>query len=116
MLQDQDKVVMPLIDASIEDDFQGMIVPVRDYYRKIRETTLKGIDPDKKDAFLQAIGKEQSDAERGLVEFYSPPAMIMDCMDKAGFIVDAPVYTKHGPFANLIARKPKEEFWNKEVA
>ncbi|MBD3259983.1 methyltransferase domain-containing protein [Candidatus Woesearchaeota archaeon] len=103
-------VVLPFIDASIEADYQGMIVPVRQYYSGkggIIETTLERMkDPEDREKFMKAILKEQSDAERGLVEFYSTTYMVRDNLEKAGFIVEDSPFTTDGPFANILARKP----------
>ncbi len=101
------ELVLPLIDASIEEDFQGLIVPVREYYAHITRDTLDRIDSSKRDDFLKAIGKEIMDAERGLVEYYSSPSIVINNLEKAGFAVDKPIYTKRGPFVNLLARKGK---------
>jgi len=106
-LLDGRNVVLPLIDHAMEEDFQGMIVPVREYYRRIAETGLPRLDKDKHEAFWKALAKEQSDAERGLVEYYSPPAMVCNSLRKAGFSIEEARYTKHGPFVNILARARK---------
>jgi hypothetical protein len=106
-LIDGRNVVLPLIDHAMEEDFQGMIVPVREYYRRVAETCLPRLDKDKHEALWKALTKERSDAERGLVEFYSPPTMICDQLRKAGFSIEETRYTKHGPFVNILARAQK---------
>jgi hypothetical protein len=98
-------IILPLIDHAIEEDFQGMIVPVRAYYQAIKDTCLPRLDKKHHDAFAKALSKEQSDAERGLVEFYSPPSMICNNMRKTGLSIDERRYTKHGPFVNISAIK-----------
>ncbi|MBW2987136.1 class I SAM-dependent methyltransferase [Candidatus Woesearchaeota archaeon] len=109
-LEKDTTVVLPFIDASIEADFQGMIVPVRQYYSGkggIIETTLERMkDPNDREKFMKAILKEQSDAERGLVEFYSTTYMVRDNLERAGFIIEDSPFTTDGPFANILARKP----------
>jgi SAM-dependent methyltransferase len=107
VFQDEEKLVMPYIDHGMEEDFQGLIMPVRDYYDAIRKTTLKSIPDMHRQNFLDAIGKEQSDAERGIVEFYSHPDMVKDCIRKAGFSIEKTRYTANGPFWNVVARKPR---------
>lgn len=107
LLPEEERIVMPFIDHCIEADFQGLIVPVREYYKQITDTCLKRLAPELHQEFLDAIGKEQSDAERGIVEFYSTPSMVQNCMKEAGFVVEDVDYCKHGPFWNVIARKPR---------
>lgn len=110
MLNVDGSLVMPYIDHAMEEDFQGLIVPVRNYYSAIIKDTLGGGLPESKhDKFMEAITKEQSDAERGLVEFYSLPDMLIDNMKKAGFNLRDARYTSHGPFANILAEKPVNE-------
>lgn len=98
-------VVLPLIDHAIEDDFQGQIVPVREYYKSIFELTKPRLSSDLFEKFVAAITKEQSDAERGLVEFYTKPDVVADCMRQAGFTVESMKHTQHGPFVNTVGKK-----------
>ena len=77
-----DQVIFPLIDHGIESDFKGLVVPVREYYQRIVDC----FEDDPKYAqCIHAIQKEQSDAERGIVEYYSHPDMIVKNLKKVGF-------------------------------
>jgi|APLak6261660231_1056022.scaffolds.fasta_scaffold04151_2 hypothetical protein len=96
-------VVLPLIDHSIEEDFQEMIAPVRAYYNGISELCLQRLDPVYHEQFVEALSKERSDAERGIVEFYSPPSTLCDALIKTGFIIDEERHTANGPFVNILA-------------
>ena len=98
-------VIVPLIDHAMEEDFQGLIVPVRAYYDAIIEGTLCGLETGYVNDFMAAISKERSDAMRGLVEFYSTPELVRDCMSEAGFGIEYFERTNHGPFVNIVGRK-----------
>ncbi len=101
-------IILPLIDHAMEEDFQRQIVPVRNYYSEIIETCLPRLAKEYHADFLKAISKERSDAECGVVEYYSPPTMVLDNLRKTGFKIQETRYTKHGPFVNILARKPLE--------
>ncbi len=98
-------IILPFIDHAIEEDFHDLIVPVREYYSAVKQTCLEKLAEDKHEAFLKAITKEQNDAERGLVEFYSHPDMLVNNLEKAGFEIVEKRYTDNGPFVNILARK-----------
>lgn len=98
-------VVLPLIDHAMEEDFQEMIVPVRNFYASITGLCLRRLGPEFHDEFFRVVHKEQSDAERGIVEYYSLPAMLCDSLVAAGFIVEELRYTANGPWANILAKK-----------
>lgn len=103
--KDANELIMPYIDHAMEEDFQGLIVPVRGYYKQVVDDCIPNLEPKYREAFMDAISKERSDAERGLVEFYSPPQMLIDNLKKADFKVDDVRYTTHGPFVNILAIK-----------
>jgi SAM-dependent methyltransferase len=105
LYQNNGDIILPFIDHAMEEDFHGMIIPVRNYYSAVKQTCLEKLAKDKHEAFLKAITKEQNDAERGLVEFYSHPAMVLDNLQKAGFGIVEKRYTEHGPFINILAKK-----------
>jgi len=96
-------IVLPLIDHSMEEDFQDMIVPVRAYYDAITEVCLLRLDPAHHEEFVEALSKERSDAERGIVEYYSPPSTLCDALINTGFIIDEKRHTTNGPFVNILA-------------
>ncbi len=96
-------VVLPLIDHSMEEDFQGMIVPIRAFYDAIAELCLRRLDPAHHEEFFKALSKERSDAERGIVEYYSLPSSLCDALNNTGFIIDEKRYTANGPFVNILA-------------
>ena len=105
MIESDHSIFLPLIDHAIEDDFQGLIVPVRKYYAEVSAACLKNLAPEDHEAFRKAISKEQSDAERGLVEYYSPPSMVEKNLQLAGFRLLDVRYTEQGPFVNYVAVK-----------
>lgn len=96
-------IVLPLIDHSMEEDFQGMIAPVRAYYDAISGICLQRLDPAHHEEFVKALSKERSDAERGLVEYYSSPSTLCDALINTGFIIGEKRYTVNGPFVNILA-------------
>jgi hypothetical protein len=96
-------VVLPLIDHSIEEDFQDMIAPVRAYYDAITELCLRRLNPVHHEEFVKALSKERSDAERGIVEYYSLPSTLCDALIDTGFIIDEKRHTANGPFVNILA-------------
>jgi len=98
-------VVLPLIDHAMEEDFQGMIAPVRAFYRVLFELTLRRLDPAHHDEFFTVAHKEQSDAERGIVEYYSLPSVLCDALVTNGFTLDEMRFTKQSPFVNILAIK-----------
>jgi len=100
-------VVLPLIDHSIEEDFQDMIVPVRAYYDAISELCLRRLDPAYHEASVEALSKERSDAERGIVEYYSPPSTLCDALINTGFIIEEKRRNTNGPFVNILAINQK---------
>ena len=100
-------VVLPLIDHAMEKDFQEMIMPVRVYYGAISELCLRSLDPALHEEFFRVLYKEQSDAERGVVEYYSAPSLLRDSLVAAGFTVDAMRFTENGPFVNILAVKKR---------
>jgi SAM-dependent methyltransferase len=95
--------VLPLIDHSMEEDFQGMIVPIRAFYDAIAELCLQRLDSAHHKEFVKALSKERSDAERGIVEYYSLPSSLCDALNNTGFIIDEKRYTANGPFVNILA-------------
>ncbi len=105
MITHDDGLIMPYIDHAMEDDFQGLIVPVKQYYTNIRNDCFPHLPEKYVEGVTKAWEKEQSDAERGLVEFYSPPQMLVDNLKKSGFDVDEVRYTDKGPFVNILAVK-----------
>jgi hypothetical protein len=96
-------VVLPLIDHAMEEDFQDMIAPVRAYYDAITELCLQRLDPAHHEEFVEALSKERSDAERGIVEYYSLPSTLCDALINTGFIIDEKRHTANGPFVNILA-------------
>ncbi|MGR8999129.1 MAG: hypothetical protein ACU88J_08790 [Gammaproteobacteria bacterium] len=96
-------VVLPLIDHAIEDDFQEMIAPVRAYYDAITELCLRRLNPVYHEKFVKALSKERSDAERGIVEYYSLPSTLCDALIDTGFKIDEIRHTANGPFVNILA-------------
>lgn len=100
-----DAVVLPLIDHSIEEDFQNMIAPVRAYYDAITELGLQHLDPSYHNEFIKALSKERSDAVRGVVEYYSQPSTLCDALVTVGFKIDEVRQTTNGPFVNILSIK-----------
>jgi hypothetical protein len=98
-------IFLPLIDHSMEEDFDRMVVPVERYYREVQELGLSRMDRQHHESFVTALSKERSDAMRGVVEYYSPPTMICDALRSTGFSIQDMRYTRHGPFVNILARK-----------
>jgi len=96
-------VVLPLIDHSMEEDFQDMIAPIRAFYDAIAELCLRHLDPAHHEEFDKALSKERSDAERGIVEYYSLPSTLCDALINTGFIIDEKRHTTNGPFVNILA-------------
>lgn len=96
-------VVLPLIDHALEEDFQDMIAPVRAYYDVISELCFRRLDPAHHEQMVEALSKERSDAERGLVEYYSLPSTLCDALINTGFIIDEIRHTANGPFVNILA-------------
>jgi hypothetical protein len=96
-------VVLLLIDHSMEEDFQDMIVPARAYYDAISEICVQRLDPAYHEAFVEALSKERSDAESGIVEYYSSPSTLCDALINTGFIIDGKRHTVNGPFVNILA-------------
>ena len=91
----------------MEEDFQDMIAPVRAYYDAITELCLQRLDPAYHEEFVEALSKERSDAERGIVEYYSPPSTLCDALINTGFIIDEKRHTANGPFVNILAINQK---------
>ncbi|MDD5580486.1 MAG: class I SAM-dependent methyltransferase [Methylobacter sp.] len=96
-------IVLPLIDHAMEEDFQNLIVPVRAYYEAIAELCLQHLDPSYHTEFSKALFKEQSDAVRGIVEYYSSPATLCDALITTGFKIDEIRHTINGPFVNILS-------------
>jgi len=101
-------IILPLIDCSIQYDFEGMIKPVLEYYDSIQKVGLSNLEPDDivRAEFLKKLEKERSDALRGIVEYYSPPSMVKECLKESNFEIEETRCTApHGPFVNILARK-----------
>jgi SAM-dependent methyltransferase len=102
-------VVLPLIDHAMEEDFQGMIVPVRAFYATLTELCLKGIDAGLHGEVLRVVHKEQSDAQRGIVEYYSLPSVLCNALVEAGLSLDEFISTDIGPWVNILASRRGEK-------
>jgi len=64
---------------------------------------LPRLDPAYHEEFVKALFKERSDAERSIVEYYSPPSTLCDTLINNGFIIDEKRYAVNGPFVNILA-------------
>ena len=66
---------------------------------------LPRLDPVYHEAVVQALGKERSEALRGLVEYYSSPSTLCEALLNLGFKIDEMRYTPNSLFVNILAIK-----------
>ena len=101
----ENEIKMPLIDKDNKEDFEGLVVPVREYYKNLIEDCITRLPKEYTESFLEALTKECNDAEKGIVEYYSSPTMVINNLKKIGFEIVEVRYHKTAPLINILAKK-----------
>lgn len=98
---------MPLIDKQRKEDYEGMIKGVDNYYARILTSLTQNLPEKFKETGVRNVMKEQEDAERGVVEFYTNPKILKQRLEKAGFVDVFVKENTKGIFCNITSYKPK---------
>lgn len=98
-------VIMPLIDQKKD---RGFINDVKGFYSAIcNRTRNKGLLEETIQEHEKAVSFEESNALKGIVEYYKSFGKIQDALKKAGFESISRKIHKEGPFYNITAHKTK---------
>ncbi|MFH1438975.1 MAG: class I SAM-dependent methyltransferase [Candidatus Woesearchaeota archaeon] len=102
-----DSVSVPLIEPQMQEDNEGLIIPVDRFYDSAlaRVVRYKGRDDELVAAITQGIEFERANARRGLVEYYTGQEKLLRALEKVGFNRVTAHHHENGPFYNILAHK-----------
>ncbi|MBI4454156.1 methyltransferase domain-containing protein [Candidatus Woesearchaeota archaeon] len=102
-------IVIPLIDTKMPEDIERHIIPVNRFYDEIqrRANGYSGIDDELVTQISKGIEFERHNALKGIVEFYMGESIIINALQKVGFVDIHATHHRTEPFYNITAKKPK---------
>jgi len=102
-------IIIPLIDTQMPDDIERHIIPVNRFYDEIqrRANGYSGIDDELVGQISKGIEFERGNALKGIVEFYMGESIILNTLQKVGFVDIHVTHHRTEPFYNITAKKPR---------